>query len=206
MRERERGRGREEQERPRDGRDRGPDRNRDQDQERERGLDRERDRARILRQAARWREMEDKHPSWGHSFREHVEASDRMLERRAATGVNVRGEHRQVPAHASRWQSPAAMTVAAQRLWFSGERQRAQEQAMAGNRSRFSVRMPLERVLGPGWRDDVYARSAASGGTRQSGWTSDARAVAVWRKQEDGRWHLYTCYPEAAARHHGQAP
>lgn len=190
----------------RDGRERGrgslggaaADRGREAAREPFRQLDRARDQATIRRQVDRWRILEAEHPDWCHSFAEHVEAGDRVLAARAATGVNARGERRVRPEHATRWQSGEAMTVAAHGLWFSDERRRVQQQAIARDEPQFSVRLPLSHLMGPGWRADVYGRSRESHGASPSRWSAQSRAVGVWRRQADGRWHLHTCYPEAA--------
>lgn len=166
-------------------------------------LDRGRDAAEIRQRAQLSRLRELTHPQWGHAFREHVDASDEELRRRAATGINARGYLDDfIPEHATRWQSDAACVISADGLWHTREAQEARKeidakvQAREPTRQGFAVRAPLSQVLGPNWRDDVYGRSRVSRGRQPSQWRTDSQAVAVFRKQADGRWHLYTCYPE----------
>jgi hypothetical protein len=159
-------------------------------------LDRVRDAAQIRARVDRLRTMEQDHPDWGHTYREHVQATDEQLALRAKSGINARGRPGRVPEHATRWQSAESMAIAADGLRNSAEFRRSQDAAVAGGDPQFTVRRPLADVLGPGWRSDVYGRSRASGGTQPSRWRPDGNACAVWRRQDDGRWHLYTCYPE----------
>lgn len=169
-------------------------------------LDRDRDAAEIRQRAQVSRLRELTHPQWGHAFREHVDATDEELRRRAATGINARGYlDNFIPEHATRWQSDAACVIAADGLWNTKEARDAATGIDAKIRARqpteqgFAVRAPLSRVLGPSWRDDVYGRSRASQGRELSQWRTDSQAVAIFRKQADGRWHLYTCYPEVVS-------
>jgi hypothetical protein len=166
-------------------------------------LDRVRDGAEIRQRAALSRQREQVQPSWGHTFREHVDATDQELQRRAATGINARGHPEGfIPEHATRWQSDAACVIAAERLWRTPEAQQARNEIDAKIRAGqptklgFPARAPLSRVLGPDWRDDVYGRSRESYGRQPSQWRTESQAVAIFRKQPDGRWHLYTCYPQ----------
>jgi hypothetical protein len=166
-------------------------------------LDRIRDAAEIRHRAGLSRQKERDHPSWGHAFREHVDVTDQELQRRAATGINARGRPEDfIPEHATRWQSEAACMIAADRIWHTPEaRQQRKEidaKIRAGEPTKlgFDGRVPLSQALGPGWRDDVYGRSRESHGLKPSQWRTDSQAVAVFRKQADGRWYLYTCYPE----------
>lgn len=166
-------------------------------------LDRVRDAAEIRQQAQLSRLRELSHPQWGHAFREHVDATDEELRRRAATGINARGYlDDSVPEHATRWQSDAACVISADWLWRTQKAQEERKEIDAKIKAReptrlgFAVRAPLSQVLGPSWRDDVYGRSHESQGRQLSQWHTDSQAVAVFRKQADGRWHLYTCYPE----------
>lgn len=173
---------------------------------RERGswpLDRIRDAAEIRQRAVLSRQKERLHPGWGHAFREHVDVTEQELERRAATGTNARGQHEDFsPEHATRWQSDAACVIAADRIWRTPEAQQARNdidaQLGAGRPARqgFAGRANLAQVLGPGWREDVYGRSRQSRGRGLSQWHADSQAVAIFRKQADGKWYLYTCYPE----------
>ena len=151
---------------------------------------------RIREQAERLRVLEREHPDWAHTFREHVDATDQELARRARTGVNARGQHRDAPPHATRWTSDTACVRAAAAVLRSPEAQEQRRQALAGGGLEFGGRVPLRTALGPGWRDDVYGRSRASGGAEASRWPPDSRVFALWRKQPDGQWHLYTCYPQ----------
>jgi hypothetical protein len=166
-------------------------------------MDRVRDAAEIRRRAGVSRQRERDHPTWGHAFREHVDVTDQELQRRAATGINARGRREDfVPEHATRWQSEAACVIAADTIWRTREAQQARndiDRALRAGRpvrQGFAGRQPLSRVLGPDWRDDVSGRSSASGGRQPSEWRADSQAVVIFRKQADGRWHLYTCYPE----------
>lgn len=168
-----------------------------------RRLDRITDAAEIRHRAELSRQRELIHPGWGHTFREHVEATDQELQRRAATGINARN-HREdfIPEHATRWQSDAACVIAADRLWRAPEARQARNEIdakiRAGQPARqgFAVRAPLSQILGPGWRDDVYGRSRESHGRQPSRWRADSQGVAIFRRQAGGRWHLYTCYPQ----------
>ena len=166
-------------------------------------LDRVRDAAEIRQRTAASRLRELTRPTWGHAFREHVDASEEELRRRAATGINARGYlDNSIPEHATRWQSDAACVIAADRLWNTKRARGTATGIDAKIRERkpteqgFAVRAPLSQVLGPNWRDDVYGRSRESQGRQLSQWRTDSQAVAIFRKQADGRWHLYTCYPE----------
>jgi hypothetical protein len=166
-------------------------------------LDRDRDAAEIRQRAELSRLRELTHPQWGHAFREHVDATDEELRRRAATGINARGQlDDSIPEHATRWQSDAACVISADGLWHTQKTQEERKEIDAKIRvgeptkQGFAVRAPLSQVLGPNWRDDVYGRSRESLGRQLSQWRTDSQAVAVFRKQADGRWHLYTCYPE----------
>lgn len=156
-----------------------------------------RDRDRIQQLAARLQAMERDHPAWGHTFREHVNVTDEQLTRRAVTGINARGDQDWLaPRHATRWQSKEAMAVAAYRLRTSDEYRLRHAAAERDGMTRFRTQRPLADVLGAGWRADVYGRSRESSGRWPSRWHRDSQAVAIWQKQDDGRWHLYTCYPE----------
>jgi hypothetical protein len=166
-------------------------------------LDRVRDAAEIRQRAQVSRLRELTHPQWGHTFREHVDATDEELRRRAATGINARGHlDESIPEHATRWQSDAACVISADGLWHTREAQEARKeidakmQAREPTRQGLAVRAPLSQVLGPNWSDDVYGRSQVSQGCELSQWRTDSQAVAVFRKQADDRWHLYTCYPQ----------
>jgi hypothetical protein len=168
-----------------------------------RPLDRIRDAAEIRQRAGLTRQRERIHPGWGHTFREHVDVTDKELQRRAATGINARGHRNDfIPEHATRWQSDAACVIAADGLWHTPEARQARNEIDAkirtGKPTRlgFPARAPLSQVLGPNWRQDVYGRSSESHGRQPSQWRPDSQAVAIFRKQADGRWHLYTCYPE----------
>lgn len=143
--------------------------------------------------------MEREHPQWSHAFARHVTITEQQLARRAATGELPGGEHGKVPANATRWQSGGAMVVAAHGLSSSGEFQ--QQKALAENSGtpRFAVTRPLPEVLGPGWRADVYGRTAASGGRQVSQWNAKSAAVGIWQRQDDGAWHPLSCYPEPGA-------
>lgn len=165
-------------------------------------LDRVRDAAEIRQRAQVLRLRELTRPQWGHAFREHVDATDEQLRRRAGTGINARGHAQDsVPEHATRWQSAAACVISADALWHTREAQQARKEidarmaAREPTRQGFLVRLPLSQVLGPDWRDDVYGRSRESHGRELSQWRTDSQAVAMFRKQADGRWHLYNCYP-----------
>ena len=166
-------------------------------------LDRVRDAAQVRNRAELSRRRERDRPGWGHAFREHVDVTEQQLARRAATGINARG-HRDdfTPEHATRWQSGAACVIAADRIWHTPEARRQRDEIeariRAGQRTKqgFDGRVPLSQALGPGWRDDVYGLSRESQGRKPSEWRTDSQAVAVFRRQVDGRWHLYTCYPE----------
>ena len=93
-----------------------PDRDRDPGDRGRPRLNRVRDAAEIRRRAELSRQQERDHPRWGHAFREHVDATDKELQRRAATGINARGRQEDfIPEHATRWQSDAACIVAADR-------------------------------------------------------------------------------------------
>ena len=183
-------------------------RDRDRDPgDRGRPLDRVRDAAEIRRRAELSRQKERDHPRWGHAFREHVDATDKELERRAATGINARGRQEDfIPEHATRWQSDAACIVAADRAWHTPQARQARRdieaRLRAGQQARqgFEARVSLRDALGPDWRNDVYGRSQASGGLQHSQWRADSQVVAVFRRQADGRWYLYTCYPEVKPR------
>jgi len=166
-------------------------------------LDRLRNAAEIRHRADLSRQREQVNPGWGHTFREHVDVTDQELQRRAAAGINARGRPQDfIPEHATRWQSDAACVIAADGLWRTPEAQRARNEIeakiQAGQPARlgFSARAPLSQVLGPDWRDDVYGRSRVSHGRQPSEWRADSQAVGIFRKQADGRWHLYTCYPQ----------
>ena len=170
-------------------------------------LDRGADAAEIRQRADVSRLRELTRPQWGHAFREHVDATDEELRRRAATGINARGRADDfVPEHATRWQSAAACVISADGLWHTREAQQARKEIdtkmAAGEPTRqgFTVRAPLSQVLGPNWRDDVYGRSRVSQGRELSQWRTDSQAVAIFRKQADGRWHLYNCYPLVVPR------
>lgn len=166
-------------------------------QERDAFLDRVRDYDRIQQLAGRLHALEQEHPDWAHTFREHVSVTDAQLVTRAATGVNARGlRELRPPEHATRWQSQDAMVLAADRLRRSAEFRDRQAYAERTGQVRIRTDHPLAAVLGPGWRSDVYGRSRESAGAAPSRWRPDSQAVAIWQKQEDGRWHLYTCYPE----------
>jgi hypothetical protein len=165
--------------------------------------DRIRDAAEIRQRAELSRQREQVHPGWSHTFREHVDATDQELQRRAATGINARGRPEGfIPEHATRWQSDAACVIAAGRLWRTPAAQQARNEIDAKIRAGqptklgFPVRASVSQVLGPDWRDDVYGRSRESHGRQLSRWRTDSQAVAIFRKQADGRWHLYTCYPQ----------
>lgn len=168
-----------------------------------RHLDRIRDAAEIRHRAQLSRQREQAHPGWGHAFREHVDATDQELKCRAATGTNARGYREDfIPEHATRWQSDAACVIAADALWRTPEARQARNDIdatiRAGQPARqgFAVRARLSQVLGADWRDDVHGRSRESSGCQPSQWRADSQAVAIFRKQADGRWHLYTCYPQ----------
>jgi len=170
---------------------------RDRDRPRPR-LDRVRDAALVRARADKLRAVELAHADrdWGHSFREHVWPRDDVLARRARTGVNARGQQQGRPPHATRWQSDAAMVIAVDGLRNSADYRINKSNAIARGETQFPVRRPLSEVLGPGWRNDVYGRSMESDGRRPSRWHRDSNAFALWRLQDDGNWHLYTCYPE----------
>ncbi|HUY49643.1 MAG TPA: hypothetical protein VMV92_28665 [Streptosporangiaceae bacterium] len=188
--------------RSRQARDRPPswsasDRARASEPARESRLDRDRDRDRIQELATGLQAMERDHPAWGHTFREHVDVTDEQLGRRAAKGMNTRGRQEPLPpAHATRWQSKEAMAVAAYALRHSDEYRHHLAAAEKSAKSRFRTQRPLAEVLGPAWRTDVYGHSNESHGQLPSQWRPDSQAVAIWQKQDNGRWHLYTCYPE----------
>lgn len=169
---------------------------RERPRERPDRLDRVRDAAQIRARVDRLRTIEREHPNWGHTFREHVLVTDPQLEERVKTGVNARGQHGPMIRHATRWQSAEAMVTAVDRLRNSDEFHRGKANAEARQVPQFEVRRPLSEVLGPEWRGDVYGQSRAPDGTRPCRWRSDSAAFALWRRQSDGRWHLYTCYPE----------
>ena len=77
-------------------------------------LDRVRDRDRIYQLAARLQTTERDHPAWDHTFREHVNVTDKQLARRAATDIDARGQQDYLPPRqATRWQSKEAMVVVA---------------------------------------------------------------------------------------------
>lgn len=159
-------------------------------------LARRQEAARIERAEQSWRALENNHPQWCHAFREHVWASDQQLADRAAGIRNARGQHETfTPSHATRWQSSRAMATAAYRLEQSRDYVRAKAEAERQGVDRFPVRGPLEKVIGPGWRADVYGRSRASQGRQESQWVANSEAIAWWAKQDDGDWHLNTCYP-----------
>lgn len=169
-----------------------------QDRRRDLGMDS----AEVKRRAERLRTMEAAHPQWSHTCAEHIDATDADLQRRAATGVNARGHSEAfIPENATRWQSEAACVTAADRLWRTphAQQQRAEieREAQAGRpvKQSFTERQTLSQALGPGWRDDVYGRSRASHGFQPSQWHDNSHVVAVYRRQSDGNWHLYTCYP-----------
>jgi hypothetical protein len=159
-------------------------------------LDRVRDQAKIRQLANQWRTMEEAHPAWSHAFGRHRDISEEQLATRAATGELPNGEKKAIPRHATKWRSDGAMVVAADGLARSDDYRKARAYAEASGQDRFKVVRPLAEVLGPGWRTDVYGRSAASGGTLASQWTDDSTAVGRWRRQSDGRWHPVTCFPE----------
>jgi hypothetical protein len=159
-------------------------------------LDRVRDAAQIGARADRLRTVEREHPDWGHTFREHVQVTGQQLAQRARSGINARGRPGPTPVHATRWQSAEAMVIAADGLRNSAEFRRSKAEAIARGVPQFNVRRPLSDVFGPEWRSDVYGRSRESGGAQPSRWQPDSNAFAIWRRQNDGRWHLYTCYPE----------
>jgi hypothetical protein len=163
-------------------------------------LDQAREAARIRQAERSLHATELDHTEWCHVFREHVEATDQQLARRAATGVNARGQQERFRAEdATRWQSADAMATVVYRLENSPHYEQAKADAERYNLVRFSVRRPLHEVLGPGWRADVYGRSRASSGRQASQWNAASDAVAVWKKQSDGKWHLLTCYPQPGA-------
>jgi len=210
MRERDAGRSQDQDRHERDRQDRDlPRHEQARAQDRGRPLDRVRDAAEIRRRAELSREKERKHSRWGHAFREHVDATDEQLARRAAAGVNARGQQEDsIPDDATRWQSDAASVITTDRLWRTPEAQQVRNeidyriQAGLPTRHSFTVRAPLSKVLGPNWRDDVYGRSKSSHGLQATQWRTDSQAVAVFRKQaDDGRWHLHTCYPQAIPYH-----
>lgn len=169
-----------------------------------RPLDRARDADKIKRIAQLERKKENQHSTWGHAFAEHVDATDKQLEVRAATGVNARGRYEGfTPENATRWQSDAACVVARDRLWALPEAQHQrlniEEKLQKGQPTKqsFAVRGRLPDVLGPQWRNDVYGRTHASGGKAATQWSNDyAHAVAVFRRQPNGDWYLHTCYPD----------
>jgi hypothetical protein len=167
---------------------------------REGPLDRVRDAAEIRRRAALSRQKEDEHPDWGHGFREHVDVTKEELARRAATGINARGDKNKIPEHATRF-SEAASVITTDLLWRMPKAQQRRNEIEANLREgrparpSFTVRAPLSLVLGPDWRDDVYGRSSASGGLETSQWRADSEAVVTFRKQ-GGTWYQHTCYPQ----------
>jgi hypothetical protein len=176
----------------------------DRDRDRGRGRDRDvdRDAAYIKRHADQTRKRENEHATWGHTFAEHVDATDVELQRRAATGVNARGHDEGFcPKNATRWQSDAACVRATGALWSQPEAQQqrreidAKVQAGQPVKQSIEVRGRLDQVLGPRWQNDVYGRSHSSGGKAASQWSADAHAVAVFRRQPNGTWYVYTCYP-----------
>jgi hypothetical protein len=158
-------------------------------------------RLRARAQQERQREKRERY-QFGHTVVEHVDVGDDQLARRAATGVNARGQPGR-PTDASRWTSDAAAMRAAERLWCSAEarqrKERAEEQVRSGTLLRqdavVAVRRPLPEVLGPTWRGGVYGRSRASNGQEAIRFTARSSARAVWRMRPDGRWYLYTCFP-----------
>lgn len=160
-------------------------------------LDRAQETAQIKQVELSLRAVERNHPDWCHAFREHVEATDQQLARRAATGVNARGQQEKFRAlDATRWQSADAMATAVYRLERSPHFEQARANAERHNLAGFALRRPLQEVIGPGWRADVYGRSRASGGRQASQWNAASNMVAVYRRRSDGQWHLLTCYPE----------
>jgi hypothetical protein len=182
-------------------RERAGDAERRQGQDRSRGqdqplLDRVQDEAKIGQLENRWRALEQQHPRWSHAFERHVDITEPQLARRAAAGELPNGEVQDPPRDATKWRSADAMVVAADGLAHSDEYQRKRTLAEANGEDRFEVTQPLSKVLGPGWRADVYGRSAASSGAQASQWSNDSFAVGRWRRQSDGRWHPITCYPQ----------
>lgn len=88
------------------------------------------------------------------------------------------------------------MVVAADGLAHTDEYRRKLADAEATGKERFTVTRPLSKVVGPGWRADVYGRTAASGRNRASQWDDDSSAKCIWQRASDGRWHPLTCYPQ----------
>ncbi|MGH3192523.1 MAG: hypothetical protein ACRDPY_30295 [Streptosporangiaceae bacterium] len=174
------------------------DRGNDQDRRREqdRALDRVRDQAKIRQLANQWRAMEQANKEWSHAFARHRDITEEQLARRAASGELPNGEKKAVPRHATKWRSDPAMVVAADGLVHSGDYRRALAFAEANGQDRIKVARPLSEVLGPDWREDVYGRSAASGGVLASRWNDGSTAVGRWQRQGDGRWQPVTCFPE----------
>lgn len=182
------------------------DRARSQDRDRRGGMDRRasvdqaREAARVKQTEGALRAVERDHPEWCHVFAEHVRATDQQLARRAATGVNARGQQERFRAdNATKWQSADAMATVVYRMESAPYYQQAKAAAERHHLDRFAVRRPLQEVLGAGWRADVYGCTRASGGRQASQWNAASDATAVWQRRSDGKWHLLTCYPEPGA-------
>jgi hypothetical protein len=158
---------------------------------------------RLRQRAELQRQREKREKDSGHTFAEHVDASNADLRRRAATGVNARGQQEERPVDASRWRTDEACMRSAETLWRTPEARtrKAQAEADVRNGARttedvvVSARRPLPEVLGSDWRNEVIGYSRASGGQEQIRFTAQSQARAVWRMRPDGRWYLYTCYP-----------
>jgi hypothetical protein len=143
-------------------------------------------------EATRLRAAERAHPERGHTVREHLDVSQEQLALRARDGTTARGIRLRPPPHATRWQSDEACIRAADSMGRSAD---AQAQRRSG-REEVVVRQQLRDAVGPDWRAHVYGRSHASLGSQESRWPATSQAVGVWRRQDDGQYHLFTCYPE----------
>lgn len=164
-------------------------------------LDRTRDADKIKQIAALERKKEQQHG--GHVFAEHVDATGKQLELRAAFGIKARtGEKGLRPENATRWESDAAYVTVRDRLFADPQTRRQQrdieEKIRKGvpTKQSFERRAPLSQVLGPQWRNDVYGRSRASYGVNDTDWHNDnAHVYALFRRRSDGSWYVHTCYP-----------
>lgn len=172
--------------------ERGQAQERRSDQDR-RTLERVRDQAKIRELENRWRTYEQAHPESSHAFAKHVDITDQQLATRARDFSTAKYE---APDHATRWRSADAMAVATHGLAHTDEYRRKLADAEALGRKRFTVERPLSKVLGPGWRADVYGRTALSRGNQASKWGDDSTAKCIWQRASDGRWHPLTCYPQ----------
>jgi hypothetical protein len=184
---------RQEEERRRD-RQRAGEQDRRSGADRRVALDRVRDQAQVRRLENQWRALEEQHPEWTHAFRKHVDITEHGLARRAADW-KLSGMP-DVPRDATKWRSADAMVVAADRMRHSDQYQRRLADAQAKGIDRFPTTERLSTVLGPGWRTDVYGRTAASHGAQASQWYDDSTVRVVWQRRSDGRWHPLTCYPQ----------